>query len=100
MSGVRSSHEVMWYGVPSEVFHSTAPVAASSPYTQSVSVATPSGLPMTSGCAYTWPLTEVLKMRPNFPPCTAAGVRAGSLGSQPLRRLFWDTVVSSLEGPD
>src|SRR5213078_1522004 len=100
MLGLRSSHEVMWYGVPSEVFHSTAPVVAFSPYTQSFSVATISVLPTTSGCAYTWPLTDVLKIRPNDPFCRAAGVRAGSLGSQPLRRLFWETVVSSPDGPD
>ncbi len=99
MFGARSLQEVMWYGVPSEVFHSTAPVVAFSPYTQSFSVATTRVLPTISGCPYTWPFTEVLKICPKCPPCTAAGVSAGSLGSQPLRRSFWDTVVSSPAGP-
>src|SRR5437764_15427622 len=100
MLGLRSEQVVMWYGVPSEVFHSTAPVAAFSPYTQSFSVATIKVLPATSGCAYTWPLTEVLKIWPNDPFCKAARVRAGSLGSQPSRRSFWETVGSSPGGPD
>src|ERR1700720_3249541 len=100
MLGVRSVQLVMWYGVPSEVFQSTAPVAAFSPYTQSVSVATIRVLPTTSGCPYTWPLTAVLKIWPNDPFCSAAGVRAGSLGSQPSRRSFCEIVVSSLDGPD
>ena len=85
--------------MPSEVFHKIAPVVAFSPYTQSFSVATTRVLPMISGCPYTWPFTEVLKIWPKCPPCTAAGVSVGSLGSQPLRRSFWDTVVSSLAGP-
>src|SRR5712691_12810961 len=100
MFGVRSLQVVMWNGVPSEVFQSTAPVVAFSPYTQSFSVATIRVLPMTSGCAYTWPLTEVLKICPNDPFCNAAGVRVGSLGSQPLRRSFCEMVVSSPAGPD
>src|SRR5579862_2798685 len=60
MFGVRSGQVVMWYGVPSEVLQRIAPVVASSPYTQSFSVATIRVLPTTSGCAYTWPLTAVL----------------------------------------
>ncbi len=33
---------------------------------------------MTSGCAYTSPLTGVLKIWPNWPPPTAAWVSVGS----------------------
>ena len=100
MSGVRSSQVVMWYGVPTEVFHTIAPVVAFSPYTQSVSVATITVLPMTSGCAYTWPLTAVLKIWPKSPPATADWVSVGSFGSHPLRRSFCDAVVSSPAGPE
>jgi len=99
MFGTRSVQVVMWYGVPSEVFQSTAPVAASSPYTQSFSVVAIRVQPTTSGCPYTEPLTAVEKTWPNDPPLTAAGVRAGSLGSQPVRRSSWEMVTSSLDGP-
>src|SRR5215471_10149072 len=89
----------MWYGVPRKVFQSTAPVAAFSPYTQLFSVVAVSVKTMTSGCPYTEPLTAVEKIWPNEPPLTAAGVRAGSLGSQPVRRSFWEMVPSSPDGP-
>ena len=56
-----------------KVCQSTAPVAASSPYTQLFSVAAIRVLPMTSGCPYTEPLTAVEKIWPNDPPLTAAG---------------------------
>src|SRR6266700_6195325 len=100
MLGVRSLQEVMWYGVPSEVLHKIAPVVAFSAYTQSCSVDTTRVLPMISDCANTWPFNVVLKISPNCPPPTAAGVRAGSLGSQPSRRSFCETVVSSPAGPE
>src|SRR5579859_5928391 len=51
-------------------------------------------LPMISGWAYTWPSTPVLKIWPNFPPCTADWVSVGSFRSQPSRRLFWSAVGS------
>ena len=53
MFGTRSGQVVMWYGVPSAVFQSTAPVVASSPYTQLFSVVAIRVLPTTSGCPYT-----------------------------------------------
>src|SRR5579863_992235 len=99
MFGVRSLQEVMWYGVPSCVLHRILPVVASIPYAQSFSVDTSRVLPTTSGCEYTWPLTEVLKIWPNDPFCSAVAVSVGSLGSQLSRRLFCETVVSSLAGP-
>src|SRR5690242_18967825 len=98
--GVRSSQDVMWYALPSEVFQTIAPVVAFSPYTQSFSVATITVLPTTSGYAYTWPLTAVLKIWPNCPPPTAAWVSVGSFGSHPSRRLFCEPVVSSAAGPE
>src|SRR5215472_10816634 len=100
MFGVRSEQFGMAHDAPSDLDHSTAPVLAFSPYTQSFSVATITMLPMTSGCAYTWPSTGVLKTCPNCPPSTAAWVSAGSFGSHPSRRLFCEPVVSSPAGPD
>src|SRR5262249_32122691 len=83
MFGTRSGQVVMWYGVPSAVFQSTAPVVASSPYTQLFSVVAVRVLPTTSGCPYTEPLTAVEKIWPNDPPLTAAAGRAGSFRSLP-----------------
>src|SRR5215831_12350575 len=99
MFGTTSVHQVMWYGVPRKVFQSTAPVAAFSPYTQLFSVVAIKVLPMTSGCPYTEPLTAVEKIWPNDPLLIAAGVRAGSSRSQPVRRSFWEMVASSPGGP-
>src|SRR5215470_1130283 len=99
MFGVRSAQVVMWYGVPRLVFQSTAPVAAFNPYTQLFSVVAITVLQTTSGCPYTEPLTAVEKTWPNDPPSTAAGVRAGSFGSQPVRRPSWEMVASSWDGP-
>src|SRR5215472_7594710 len=98
MFGVRSEQFGMAHDAPSDLDHSTAPVLAFSPYTQSFSVATITVLPTTSGCAYTWPSTGALKTCPNCPPSTAAWVSAGSFGSHPSRRLFCAAVVSSPAG--
>src|SRR5262249_60414336 len=98
MFGTRSGQVVMWYGVPSAVFQSTAPVVASSPYTQLFSVVAIRVLPTTSGCPYTEPLTAVEKIWPNDPPLTAGGVRAGSFGCQPVRRSAWESVACACGG--
>ncbi len=79
MFGTRSPQtEPMAHGVPSETDQSTAPVAASSPYTQSFSVVTMTVEPTTRGWPYTDPLTGVENSWPKFPPETAAGVSVGS----------------------
>src|SRR5215470_9989351 len=99
MFGTRSAQKVMWYGGPSQVCQSTAPVAASSPYTQLFSVVAITVLPMTRGCPYTEPLTAVEKIWPNDPPLTVAGARDGSSRSHPVRRSSWEMVTSSPDGP-
>src|SRR5205085_2151772 len=95
MLGVRSPHHVMLYGVPSESVHFTAPVAAFRPYTFAFSVATISVEPTTIGWAYTCPLTAVENTFLNVPPATLEGLRLGSWGSQPVRSLSSEVVMSS-----
>src|ERR1700733_8536337 len=94
MLGTRSEQSGMAQGVPSDMDHLIAPVLAFSPYTQSFSVATITVEPITSGWAYTWPLTAVENTSPNWFPATTGGLRFGSLGSHPVRSLFSDAVVS------
>src|SRR5215469_15673931 len=109
MFGVRSVHVLnvgslaITKGLPSDTCHRTAPVPASSPYTWSVSVATMTVEPMTSGWANTAPSTT-------WPACdspsagsvhrwtnveTADGPMLGSFESQPSRSRFCDAVTSS-----
>ena len=78
MLGVRSEQSLIGQGAPSEIDHLIAPVLAFSPYTQSFSVATITVEPITSGCAYTCPLTAVENTWPNCELATVAGLRPGS----------------------
>ena len=83
------------HGLPSRRDHPIAPLAAFSPYSQSVSVATMTVFPATTGCAKTCPLTAVENSWPNRPLRSTAGVRLVSVESQPSRRLFCDAVTSA-----
>ena len=83
----------MSQAVPTCVDQFTAPVAASSPYTQSFSVATTTVDPTTSGCAYTCPDTGVSNSWVNVG--TTDGPMFGSLASQPLRITSCEAVTSS-----
>src|ERR1044071_7756473 len=94
------------HGDPSCRAQFTVPLRPLMLYTQSFSVATitedPVGLSRTSGSAYTWPLTLVLKILPNLPLSpTVAGDSAGSLLSPPSRdRLTALVFTLAEEGPD
>src|SRR2546423_595783 len=52
---------------------------------------------MTSGCAYTWPLSWVAKSWPKLLLVIAPGVSVGSCLSQPVRRLSWEAVWVSAD---
>src|SRR3954467_10162883 len=69
------------------VFHTTAPVAASSAYTVSFSVAVMTRPPTINGCAYTSPSSAGL-----VHCCLTAAADAGPSAANPLRPLSWKYV--------
>src|SRR5215469_3097159 len=101
MLGTRSLHRPnvgsleIGNALPSRVAQICAPVPALSPYTQSLSVATMTVEPSTSGWAYTEPSTAAVHRDADENVLTIEGLKFGSAESQPLRSTFSDAVPSS-----